>query len=115
MRNYKEMISYIKKKLPNFQIDSDIEDLPTIVFGNLADYLIKSMEVKNSEIAHRVVDVMNESVVSSDPYVRSGVDDFFLTLYDKQKERSFEFVNLLSSHGILRFRETIDAWNRQYE
>jgi len=113
MRDYKELFSYIKMKLPNFQIDSDIEDLPTIVFGNLADYLIKSIEEKNNEIINCIVDIMNESVISIDPFVKSGVDDFFLTLYDKEKEMSFEFVNSLSSHGILRFKETIEAWNRQ--
>lgn len=115
MSNYKEIIRHIKMKLPNFQIDSDIEDLPTIVFDNLADYLIKSINEENKTIVNIVIDVLNESVESTDPLVKSGLDDFFLTIYDKQREMSFEFINSLSSHGILRFKENIDAWNRQYE
>lgn len=115
MSDYKVIVSYIKKKLPNFQIDSDIEDLPTIVFGDLADYLIKAINDKNHPIVNIVVDVVNESVKSTDPLVESGVDDFFLTIYGKQKQMSFEFVDLLSSDGSLRFKANIDAWNRQHK
>ncbi len=49
------IVSEIKKRFPNFFFEKDIEDLPTVVFSFLSNYLIDSIRQGEKEIQQRFV------------------------------------------------------------
>lgn len=59
MNNYNEVVEEIKKRFPDFIIDEDIRELPTVVFGFLADYFIKIYDDNNRENIDKVTEFVN--------------------------------------------------------
>lgn len=105
------ILSEIKKRFPDFFIEKDIEDLPTVVFSFLSNYLIDSIRQDEKETQQRFILFFNELVASNDPIVNACIDEIILGLYTGYKENYWNFVNKLSQQAARRFFQTIDLWD----
>ena len=110
MDKFKGVVKEIKLKFPDFVIDEDIEDLPTVIFGFLCDYLMSSLIKDDKEIIRKFIDFIDSLSDDSDFIISACLDEIFLGLYTTKEVDYKKFKENLSLRAQNMFQETIDLW-----
>lgn len=114
MINYKNIIDYIDREIPEFAEsgeDQSLREYKSIYLNYLAAFHVRN--VYNSKLTDKLATLINKMSDSDDPDVQIILDDFILTLYDEYVEKGEDIGVLherLSRKAKDIYNENIEKW-----
>lgn len=94
---------------PNFEIEKDDLDLPTVVFASFSTYIKNSMNSRDNILIQRIIEYLSVLINSDNSVIESCLDEIALGL-DEQRDAFFNQIKPVNYKLYERLSKTIKLW-----
>jgi len=103
------VIQRLHENFPDFIIDDDDLDLPTVVFGFFSSYINRAITLNDDILIERIITFLTGLLNTNNLVVESCLDEIALGL-DDAKDIFMQKIELVNTGLFLRLIETINMW-----
>jgi|LakMenE01Jun11ns_1017448.scaffolds.fasta_scaffold9468862_2 hypothetical protein len=103
------VIQRLHENFPDFIIDDDDLDLPTVVFGFFSDYIKKAVNLNDDILVGKIITFLTGLLHTNNKIVESCLDEIALGL-DDAKDIFIQKIELVNTGLYLRLIEPINMW-----
>ncbi|MBA2498331.1 MAG: hypothetical protein H0V30_01250 [Chitinophagaceae bacterium] len=113
MINSSNFINVLKAKVPKFEMESEDEELFTVVMNSFVHFIIEAFSKNDTDTLSKCIDFVNEALLSEDERVNGAINEVAIGLYDNSYEMYCFFEKELSTTAQEIFRININNWKNQ--
>ena len=114
MIEYNGVIEMLKTKLPEFIIEEEISDSPTIVISFLTIFIKEKYKEKDDLRINKCANIVNDLAENDDSMITALLDEIAIGLFDESREIYTDFKTRLSDKARIKLERTIEYWSRQF-
>lgn len=108
--NTKGVIQQLHDWFPNFELDEDDWDLPTVVFAFFSTYIKNSIISGDKILIQRIIEYLGSLINSDNSVIESCLDEIALGL-DEQTDSFLNQLKPIDYKLYERLKKTINMWN----
>jgi hypothetical protein len=114
MINENTLIGEIQRRFPTFQINPEFEDVPTVIAGDLVDFITANMK-DNELLVKETANFLNDAVESADAEatIASFLFEVVLGFYDLSDKSTYDFIrSRVAPNTQQYFDYAISLWQK---
>jgi hypothetical protein len=104
------VIQQLHDWFPNFEIEKDDWDLPTVVFAFFSTYIKDSINSRDTILIQRIIVYLGGLINTDNSVIESCLDEIALGL-DEQREAFLNLIKPVNYKLYERLKKTIELWN----